>query len=444
MNKAFVLLKIILLSCVFARTSHTAAQFVPGKWTIPMRGNSYITLRSEDAMRQDAGTRNAALAVVGQGGLILKNDTQSIASAFVYVPAASQPKIALNVVGSACMEISCDSAHFVKEVANKKMGIVTLGHLNIRQAQYVRIDFRLKDTGKPSYVIIRDIVLSEIPVRPLFVTHNFDTKYGLCGSSVMLNYDTSVCGEARWAYVELTVPPEGDVRGGNYCALGFDGGMLGLSYNKNGDKVAALSVWNAMKDESFGDVPPEYRAKVIDKGPGVKTIQFGYRKEGKRCSLEYPWKSGRTYAFLLHATNEDSTTSYSAYVCDKMDAKWNKIATIRRPFTDNLITGFCSYLENTLPWQGYLMRKCRVGNAMVRGKDKKWHRISEAQFSNDDTGRRGIRVDYGGGVEKGCFYLMTGGYFGDGAKSDSQLRLPAKDMTATVKWINEEITKLND
>ncbi len=442
MNKAFTLVKIILLSGMLIRTPHIAAQFVPGKWAMPMKGNSYITLRSEAAARQDAGTRNTALAVVGQGGLILKNDTQSVASAFVYIPVASRPELALNVVGSACMEITCESAQFVADVSNRKMGLVTLGHLNVRQPQYVRIDFRIKDTGKPSYVIIRDIILSGIPVKPLFVNPNFDPKYGLRGSSVMLNYDTSDCGEAQWAYVELTIPSEGDNRGGNYCALGFDGGMLGLRYNKDGNKVAAFSVWNAMKDDSFGDVPPEYRAKVIDKRSGVKTVFFGFHKEGKRCSLEYPWKSNRTYAFLLHATNDDSITSYTAYLCDKSEAKWMKIATIQRPFTDNLITGFCSYLENTLPAQGYLMRKCQVGNVMVCGRDRKWHRISGAQFSNDDTGRRGIRVDYGGGVEKGCFYLKTGGYFGDGVKSKRQLQLPAKDMMATIRWINEEITKL--
>ncbi len=444
MNRVTFFVKSVLLTCMIAATVPVAAQFVPDTWTIPMRGNSYITRQSEAAAHPDSDNRNAALAIVGQGGLILKNDTQSIASAYVYIPAASCPRIALNVVGSARMDITCGTERFVKDVSNKKMGPVTLGRLNIAQPQYIRIDFKIRGTDKPSYVVVRDIILAEMPTKPLYVTPNYDARYGLRGSSIMLNYNADGHDEAEWAYAELTIPSYGDAPGSNYCALGFDGGMLGFRYGKKGKKVAALSVWNAMKDESFGDVPPEYRAKVIDKGNGVKAVDFGVRKEGKRCSLDYPWETAKAYSFLLHARHgeNDSTTTFTAYVYDSTEAKWTKIATVQRPFTGTLVTGLCSYLENIDAEKGYLMRKCYIGNVMLRGKDQAWHSIREAAFSNDDTGRRGIRVDYGGGVETGRFYMVTGGYFGNGAASQRHLSLPRKDMKATVKWINEEITKL--
>ena len=156
---------VVFLSLLFGST-RTAAQFTPDVWTVPMRGNSYITRISKEASQMDASNRNAALAIVGKNGLILKNDTESVASAYVYIPVPAHPEIALNVVGSARLDISYGAQHFVQDISNKKMGKVSFGQLDVTQPQYIRIDFRIKDMEAPSYVVVLSLIHISEPTRP--------------------------------------------------------------------------------------------------------------------------------------------------------------------------------------------------------------------------------------------------------------------------------------
>jgi len=427
------------------------AQFVPDEWSIPTNGNSYITKMNLAEDMSDYHDPAKPLVFVGRAGIILKNDTLSVASTYIYITKPSDPMLLLNVVGSARLKVTCGNQHFTVNVNNQKSALIEVGTLHINSPQYICLEFKLENMGQPSYVVINKLVLSGMSAKPFFINNNFDTDYGLRGPSVHLVYDMGESEEAEWTYNEVTVPVGGDVVGSYYCAQGFDCGYFGIQYNGINDKRVIFSVWNAMDSDNPGAVLPEYRVTVADKGNDVEINDFGNEGSGKQSILKYDWHPGKTYKFLVHAVHPDtSSTDYTAYFFVPEENHWVKMATMHRPHTKILLTGTYSFLENFIPHQGYLMRKAYYGNLWFKDKASvDWHFVRNALFTNDETGRRGIRVDYEGGVEGSRFYLKMGGYFGDGSKLNRQLKLSqtptgendkvSKDFIA---WLEKEIETL--
>lgn len=430
----------------------TKAQFIPDEWSIPANGNSYITKMNLAEDMSDYHDPAKPLAFVGRAGIILKNDTLSVASTYIYITKASDPLLLLNMVGSAHLIITCGDQHFSVNVNNEKSALVEVGTLHIKSPQYICVDFKLKDIEQPSYVVINKLVLSGMNTKPFFIHNNFDTNYGLRGPSVHLIYDIGEKEDVEWTYNEVTVPIDGDVVGSYYCAQGFDGGYFGIQHNGINDKRVIFSVWNAMDSDNSGAVLPEYRVTVNDKGRDVNINDFGNEGSGKQSFLNYDWQPGKTYKFLVHAVHPDtSSTDYTAYFFMPESNHWEKLATMHRPHTKRLLTGAYSFLENFIPHQGYLTRKAYYGNFWFKenGSDV-WRSVKSALFTNDETGRRGIRVDYEGGVEGSRFYLKMGGYFGDGSKLNRELNLsqtPTVDNNKVLKdfigWLENETEKLN-
>ena len=439
-----IICKIFFPLFFFCWEVEVEAQFVPDEWSIPANGNSYITRMNLAEDMSDYHDPAKPLAFVGRAGIILKNDTLSLASTYIYVTKPCDPLLLLNMVGSAHLKVSCGNEHFTVQVDNEKSGLVEVGTLHIKSPCYVRIDFSLVDISEPSYVVINKLVFSGMNTKPFFISNNFDTNFGLRGPSVHLVYDMSEAEEAEWTYDEVTVPVDGDVVGSYYCAQGFDGGYFGIQHNGVDDKRVIFSVWNAMDTDNPCAVLPEFSVNVIYKDNSVDVHDFGNEGSGKQSILKYNWQPGKTYKFLVHAVHEDSlSTDFTAFFYLPEEERWLKMATMHRPKMRTLLTGNYSFLENFDPHQGYLTRKAYYGNFWY--KDKKtseWHSVKSASFTNDETGRRGIRVDYEGGVEGARFYLKMGGYFGDGSKLNRQLKLAPTNLSNEDKSQNEFATWL--
>jgi hypothetical protein len=77
------------------------------------------------------------------------------------------------------------------------------------------------------------------------------------------------------------------------------------------------------------------------------------------------------------------------------------------------LTGFHSFLENFIPNQGIYERKVLFANQWVADRNDNWVEVNRARFTADNTARVGFRMDYGGGVEDGRFYLRNCGFFSD-------------------------------
>lgn len=423
------------------------AQFEPSTWRIPVEGNSFVTKQSSNSISADNNPEGPVAAVLERGGLLLKNDTGSVVSTYIYICEPATPLLSIRTVGKAKLRVSCNDQHFTADVDSKEPILVEIGKLNVKQAGYVRIDFQLVDIAQPTYAIVRHLVLSGMSMKPLFISKNYSAYFGARGPSVHLVYNTKSLGEADWVYNEVRVPEEGDIVGSYYCSLGFDGGYFGFQHNTPTERKILFSVWNAMDSDNPKDVSPEYRTKILSSASGTDTGSFGNEGSGKQCFLKYDWKPGQTYGFLLHAvkTGQDAT-DYSAYFYDKEKDSWYVLATMRRPHTGFLLSGLYSFVENFDPRQGYLPRFANYGNMWVKVSEK-WSPMRRALFSNDDTGRRGIRVDYDGGVDAGRFYLKMGGFFGNGSNINRDLRLPDlsdEEINTHTIWLEKQIKRLNE
>lgn len=412
-----------VLSVLFLGELPLHAQFVPDEWSIPANGNSYITKINLEKNFQGKGK---PLAFVSRAGIILKNDTLSVASTYIYIPGPGTPQLLLNMVGVARIAVTCGDQHFLTDVDQEKFSLVDVGQLNITEPQYIKIDFQIRNNGQPSYLVIRNIVLTGISTKPLFINNNFNTTFGLRGPSIHLVYDTGDMKDAEWMYNEVTIPTDGDIPGSDYCAIGFDGGYLGLQDMGVNDRHILFSVWNALNTDTPGTVQPGYATTVQEKSDEVEIMDFGNEVSGKQGILKYSWEAGQTYRFLVHAEHPDSSsTDYTAYFYHPTEEKWLKMATFRRPHTGILLRGLCSFVDNLDPHQGYVARKGYFGNFWVKSRsDSLWQPLQRATLNADETARRGVRVDYEGGVEGARFYLKMGGYFGNGSKQDRQLLLP--------------------
>lgn len=405
------------------------AQFVPSEWRIPANANSYITIHGDTERLKNADEQKGPMAQVGRAGLILKNDTQSVASTYIYIVNPAQPDLSLNVLGEGKLSVSCEGKEFSLSIKTDKWQRVHVGQLNIHEPHYIRLDFQLKHSTETSFIIVRDIILSDLPTKPIFVSSNFSEHFGRRGPSVHFRYCNKSVPEAEWAVSDLTVPEGSDIVGSFFCPLDFESGFFGIQNISDSERWVLFSIWNSVTPDSKRCVSANSRARLVGKDSAafVKTIEDnGYVLQ---CYLKYNWKVGVTYRFALHAEHViPDATDYSAYFFDPEKEKWHYIATIRRPQTPYLLSGLFSFVENFVPEEGYRSREAFFGPIWLYGsQDKQWHSITKAKFSYDDTGRRGIRVDFFGGVKDDRFFLKMGGFFCNGSTISGEFEIPAPE-----------------
>ena len=420
------------------------AQFVPGEWVIPVKGNSFITQENPASTHICTEKNDAPLSMAGRAGIILKNDTLSVASTYIYIPAPCSPRLSLNIVGLASLTVTCGQDKFNIDVDTPQNQRIDVGKLNITTPQYIRIDFRMRNIGKPSFIAIHDVILSEMKVRPLFISKNFNPDFGLRGASVYLYYDFKPDFETEWAYSEIQVPADGDIAGSNYCIQGFDGGFLCLQNIEQYGPSVLFAVWDIF--DPANPKKPGQEATLVSKADDVKIIRLDFHTFGKGCVLPYRWKTNETYKCLIHATHPDiHSTDYTAYFLAPETGNWQKIATLRSKDSTG-IAGLYSFIENAYPSNGFLSRKAFYKNTWYMGHtDQQWYPVTSATLSSDDTGRRGVRVDYEGGLDGQSFYLQTGGFLSKGVKRNGTLTLPPlaqQDSVQMSEWLQQQTEKI--
>ena len=100
-------------------------------------------------------------------------------------------------------------------------------------------------------------------------------------------------------------------------------------------------------------------------------------------------------------------------------ARWELIASFRRPKTNNYLKNLYSFLENFMPETGPLTRKGYYSNQWIRDSKGNWIELTNVKFTADATARKEARLDYSGGIENGVFFLRNCGFFND--KTDMDL-----------------------
>ncbi|WP_447640937.1 MULTISPECIES: DUF3472 domain-containing protein [Chitinophagaceae] len=342
----------------------------------------------------------------------------------------TQSKGAINIAihaksnGSGKMIIGLVKKSKQLNLSNTNWQKINVGSWNLKDTGYQALTLAL--TGKDLSVDIDTVYISGPATKGelVFVPNNEGNFYywGRRGPSVHLGYQLPKGKDVEWFYNEITVPVGGDPIGSYFMADGFSVGYFGFQVNAADRRHVLFSVWSPFTTDNPKDIPADKKITLLKKGENVHGGEFGGEGSGGQSYLNYLWKAGTTYRFLLHAhPNADSTTDFTAYFYAPEVGKWQLIASFRRPHTYTWLKGLHSFLENFSPDMGDVSRMAHYGNQWLYTTDGEWVPANKARFTIDNTGRKNYRKDYAGGASGNTFFLKNGGYFSSFTKADSQL-----------------------
>ena len=408
----YKILAVALLTC-----TQTYSQTEPAKIIVPLGGNSWVTARSKngDEKVTDKGWRN------WQYG-------DAIFSTYIKVQKAGSLKLAavMHVPGGeSTLQWTINGISKTINVSGTADKEYAIGEWRITQPGYILITAQgLSKTGN-LFADVKDLYLEGTATdSPAAFVKNNEGNYfywGRRGPSVHINYDLAEVNEdVEWFYNEITVPEGNDVTGSYFMANGFAEGYFGMQVNSAKERRILFSVWSPFVTDNPKEIPENKKIQLLKKGDKVHAGEFGNEGSGGQSYLQYNWKAGETYKFLVHAKpTENNYTTYTAYfyAAEKKPAgsggKWLLIASFNRPETNTYLKKLHSFLENFEPETGCITRKAYYHNQWLVTKTGEWKPVTKMLFTGDATANIGYRLDYSGGVSDGKFYLRNCGFFND-------------------------------
>jgi len=290
------------------------------------------------------------------------------------------------------------------------------GEWTVNDTGYVAIKIKANSKTGSIYADVTSLKLTgaHINESTSFVKNNDGDFFywGRRGPSVHLGYVVPDNKNAEWFYNEVTVPKNNDVLGSYFMACGFGEGYFGMQVNSATERHILFSVWSPFNTDDPKKIPENQKIVMLKKGANVHTGEFGSEGSGGQSYMLYNWKAGNTYKFLVSARPDGNNhTVYTAWFFAPEMNEWHLIASFSRPQTNTYLKHLHSFLENFDPEQGTITRTVYFSNEWIADENGKWTELNKARFTADNTGAKGYRMDYSGGVDGKTFYLKNCGFF---------------------------------
>ncbi len=405
---------ILLLLCLIFSISATACELndapqtksiISDTTTIPLGGNTFIEPKgiANDAISENGITTWSSEKSVFN--IYFKNEkTKSCALYIALLPGEFSSKIKCTLGGQSQ----------VVQLTKYQKNPVFIGNF-VLTAGYQKLVLEGISKETNSFAAISSlIILTNESGEFSFVKDNIDNRFywGRRGPSVHLSYTVPMEKNVKWFYNEVTIPVGLDPIGSYFMANGFAEGYFGIQVNSENERRILFSVWSPFKTDNPAAIPEDQKIKLLKKGEGVYTGEFGNEGSGGQSYLRYKWESGKTYQFLNSVEPDGSgSTHYTAYFKEYGSPNWLLIASFKRPKTDSWYKRPHSFVENFNPNFGHILRQATYQNQWVCDSSGAWSELTEAKFTGDDIAKRGYRKDYEGGEKSGHFYLQNGGFF---------------------------------
>lgn len=228
-------------------------------------------------------------------------------------------------------------------------------------------------------------------------------------ASVHLNYPVPAGTNIAAFYSEVTAVE--DPTSTFYMACGWHRGYFGMQVNSPSERRIIFSVWDSGGEAvDRAKVSDDNRVKLLGKGDGVYSGDFGNEGTGGHSHLKYPWKTGQTQRFLVTAQPTLGTfTIFSGYYFHPDSHAWMLISSWRAPKEGGWLKRPHGFSENFWGSNGHFVRKALYGNQWIQTDTGTWIELTTATFSHDPTGKA-HRLDRFMGVEEGRFFLSHGGF----------------------------------
>lgn len=378
---------------------------------IPLGGNAFVTKKDEKAEE-----------LIDENGLDDWSGNESVISIYFRVENPGIAAISLRMkvpAGQTTLKVSLgNSQSFIKTVKNTAFDTVAIGNFRISEKGYVKIDVQgISKTGD-YFGNISDLIIKGQPVTETmyFVKDNLNSHYywGRRGPSVHLNYiiPEAIRQNVEWFYNEIIVPAGMDPEGSYFQSNGFGEGYFGIQVNSATERRVLFSLWSPFATDDPANIPEDKKIKLLKKGDGVKTGEFGNEGSGGQSYLIYPWQAGKTYAFLTRAQPDavKNKTTFTSYFKPE-NGNWMLIASFERPATNTSLKGIYSFLENFAVEMGSAVRTATYKNQWALDTKGTWTEILSMKFTGDDIAKREYRKDFSGGITNDQFFLKNGGFF---------------------------------
>jgi len=404
--KSFKLVTLIVLGAIGLKSQAQHAAAI----SLPLAGNAYSSLHQDSEK------------TLSSNGIVNWTNPKEYFTAYLRVSKPGVLVVSISdkpvIEGQSTLEFSINNQPKKVVFDEKKNFDGKIGEWIINDTGYVSITIKgiSKSAGRFPSIKTLSISGTAAEAKMAYVQNNEGNffHWGRRGPSVHLNYQQPENVNAEWYYNEVTVPKGQDILGSYFMACGFGEGYFGMQANSPTERHILFSVWSPFNTDDPKSIPVSHKIKMLKKGDGVHTGEFGNEGAGGQSYLNYMWKAGNTYKFLLHGVpGKDSLTTYTAYFFTPETDKWQLIASFTRPQTKTYLKRFHSFLENFSPVHGDLSRKVLFDNQWICDDKGTWTELKSARFTTDNTGAKSYRMDYQGGVDNGAFYLKNGGFFND-------------------------------
>lgn len=374
---------------------------------VPLGGNSYVSVKG----------RSGKIADTGFTGW---SDPATVFSTFFRVNKEGNLYLYLKYRTDANnnqIEVSCKGQKFqvtLVKPANNTDGIAFIGRIDECDPGYVQVDFKGINKQGSVFATPSALILKGSATEDMNYVDDFSYYWGRRGPSVHMNYTIPSSTTAEWFYNEVTVPVGMDPIGSYFMSNGFNEGYFGIQVNSATERRVLFSVWSPYNTDDPSQIPESKRVKLVKKGEGVRTGEFGNEGAGGQSYLVFNWRAGNTYKFLTRIRpSQNGYSEYTSYFFAPETGNWRLIAQFLRPETTTYYRGAHSFLENFSTETGYITRKAYYNNQWVYTREGNWVEITKGRFTADDTARAGARLDYRGGVDSSGFFLQNCGFFND-------------------------------
>jgi hypothetical protein len=293
---------------IFIWTADCAAQKPkaeePPTLLIPVQGNSWVW-DEEGAGRQGEWNPQENLKITREGAARWSSPSTVVATWFK-TASGGKLKVSLrarSTSGESVMKLRYDDQEqkvtVPEGMAFTDLPVVTF---QVKNPGYQRLELQGVTREGDVFAEVAGVLIGGEAAagKVWFVRDEF--YWGQRGPSVHLSYTVPAeAGDVRWFYNEVTIPSGEDVIGSYFMANGFAEGYFGIQVNSATERRILFSVWSPYSTDDPREIPEDQQIKLLRKGEGVTTGEFGNEGSGGQSYLVYPWKAGVTYSFLLEA-----------------------------------------------------------------------------------------------------------------------------------------------
>ncbi len=348
-------------------------------------------------------------------------------------PGVLQIKInAKNAFSGSVINLSINGKDFKVAIPKSTtFRLLNVGSLSIKDTGFYQISISGTKQTNNTIADIQSIELLGTAAKEIHANQ----KPRRNAASVHLKYPLEDSIKATTFYNEITVPIGADIVHSYYMACGFSRGYFGIQVNSPTERRIIFSVWDAGKEAiDRNKVADSNKVQLLAKGENVFADGFGNEGTGGHSHLVYNWRAGEKYQLMVTALPDSTSTIYTGYFFVPELQKWKLIASFKAPHDGETLRKLYSFNENFVGVNGQLERKAFFGNQWIQQENGRWVELTKAHFSYDATGKAKDRIDYGGGVENGQFYLRNGGFKESNAQFGDLFERAATNQRPLIDW----------